>query len=49
MSDRLTPRQFEMINNEFSQGGTGKNEVLGRIKDVEHAAFMDRRELIRLA
>lgn len=48
VSERLTPRQFEMISDVNSPSGASK-EILSRIKDVEHKDFMDRRELIRIS
>lgn len=44
VSERLTPRQFELISSEFSHGAASSKDVLGRIKTAEHAAFLDRRE-----
>ena len=48
VSERLTPRQFEMISDVASPSGASK-EILARIKDVEHNNFLDRRELIRIS
>jgi len=48
VSERLTPRQFEMIANISSPAGSTK-EILSRVKDVNHASFLDRREMVRLA
>jgi hypothetical protein len=49
VSERLTPRQFELMSNEMSSSGSNNGEALGRIKDVNHYNFLGRRELIRLA
>jgi hypothetical protein len=49
VSERLTPRQFELMSNEMSSTGPNNGEALGRIKDVNHYNFLGRRELIRLA
>ena len=49
VSERLTPRQFELMSNEMSSTGPNNAEALGRIKDVNHYNFLGRRELIRLA
>lgn len=46
VSDRLTPRQFEIMSG-FQSASHGDN--LDWVKDVDHQLFLDRREDVRLA